>query len=233
MHKLFDRYTIIAVFIPGIITFLPLIILWFFLLDHNEFRDLTSFLSNLQFFGSISLTLVLLYFYSQIIRTTSKYLERRYFICQRGFPTTYLMTYQDHVFSDSYKQKYHDLVFQEFTLNLLDKDSERSDPIEARKRLDEAGKFVVLKVANNTLVKEHNIWYGFFRNLIGGTIYSLLFCVISIILGVLVLNEATLIILSSILFTLYCILLIFRKMIIVQYGEAFARQAIAEFLIDT
>ena len=121
MRKLFDRYTIIAVSFPGIITFLPLIILWFFLVNHDEFKDLTSFLFNLSFFGGISLTVVLLYFYSQIIRTTSKYLERSYFIHQRGFPTTYLMSYFDHVFSDTYKQKYHDLVFQEFKLNLLDK----------------------------------------------------------------------------------------------------------------
>jgi len=45
-----------------------------------------------------------------------------------------------------------------------------------KKRLNEATKQVILKVRDGHLVKKHNIWYGFFRNLVGGSIYSSFFC---------------------------------------------------------
>lgn len=230
MKKLIDTYTIYARFFPCIISALPLFVLWFFLSENIQFRELWTFLSGLKFYGGIGISIVALYFYAQVIRITSKFFEDKYFLSNAGFPTTYLMTYEDATFSKSYKNKYRKLVEKHLDIHLPNESEESTDINEARKRLNEATKHIILKVGDGQLVKEHNIWYGFVRNLTGGTIFSMVFCLINIAVGALIEKSNILVITSCVLLTMYAFLFIFRKRILVQNAEAFAKQLIAEFI---
>ena len=89
--KFLDEYTIYARFFPSIISALPLLVLWYFLSGNTQIKDLLNFLVSIKLFGTISITVIFLYFYSQFIRVISKYFESRYFVRDKGFPTTYLM----------------------------------------------------------------------------------------------------------------------------------------------
>ncbi len=230
MKKGVDTYTVYARVFPSIISSLPLFIIWFFLSDNVELKELGSFLINLKFYGAISLSIVFLYFFSQVIRLTSKYFENKYFVKNKGFPTTYLLTYSDNTFSKSYKDKYRKLIWDQFKLKLSDEAEEKANMIEAQKRLGESTKQVILKVGDGSLVKKHNIWYGFFRNLIGSSIYSIIFCITNLIVGFILFKNNIIIISSMILLLLYLVIFIFRKAIIIQNGEAYAKQLIAEFI---
>ena len=95
MKVKFDNYTVVARFFPSIISLMPFLILLYYLLLLTEFSDLFKFLSNFKFIGYISISVVVLYFYSQIIRITSKYFENKFFLLKQGFPTTYLMLYSN------------------------------------------------------------------------------------------------------------------------------------------
>ncbi len=165
-----------------------------------------------------------------IIRVTSKFFEKHYFTDAEGFPTTYLMTYKDQTFSAQYKDTYRVKIFELFNLQLLDANDEKKDIVEARRRLNEATKHVILKVRSGYLVNKHNVWYGFFRNLIGGSIYSSIFCVLNLLIGFFVLNNITLIIVSFVLLIPYAAVLIFHKPILFQNGDAYAKQLIGEFM---
>lgn len=230
MRVSFNSYTFYARFFPCIISALPLFILWFFLSENVQLKELWTFLSGIKFYGGITISVVALYFYAQILRITSKYFENKYFVKGLGFPTTYLMTYADNTFSKSYKDKYRELVKKHFGLNLLAENEEASDTTEARMRLNEATKQVILKVRDGQLVKEQNIWYGFVRNLIGGTIFSIIFCVINIITGLTIHKSNLLVISSVILLVVYGGVLIFHKTILKQNAEAYANQLISEFI---
>lgn len=230
MKKIVDGYSIYARFFPSIITALPLFILWFFLSKNLQLKDLMSFLLSIKFYGGITISLVFLYFYAQVIRITSKYFENKYFIKKLGFPTTYLMTYADRTFSENYKDKYRQLAKKHFDFDLLNKDEELQNPIEAQKRLNETTKQVILKVKNGQLVKKQNIWYGFVRNLIGGTIFSIIFCIINIIAGLTVHKSCLFIILSVILLVVYGGMFLFHKPILRQNAETYANQLISEFI---
>lgn len=108
MRASFNNYTLYARFFPAIISALPLFILWFFLAENRQLNELLTFLLSIKFYGGVTISVVALYFYAQIIRIASKYFENKYFIDNLGFPTAYLMTYADSTFSKSYKTKYRE-----------------------------------------------------------------------------------------------------------------------------
>lgn len=226
----FNNYTIYARFFPCIVSALPLFILWFFLSTNIQLKELGAYLLSLKFYGGITLSIVFLYFYAQMLRITSKIIQKKLFLDKTGLPTTYLMTYADHTFSKNYKDKYRELIKKHFGFDLLNEDEEISDATEARMRLNEATKQVILKVKDGQLVKKQNIWYGFVRNLIGGTIFSMIFCVINLVVGLIFYKNLILIVSSIVLLVLYWALFLFRKQILIQNAEAYANQLIAEFI---
>jgi hypothetical protein len=226
----FNAYTIYARFFPCIISALPLLVLWFFLSDNIKLKELGTYLLSLKFYGGITLSIVFLYFYAQVLRITSKIIEEKLFHNKAGFPTTYFMTYADNTFSKSYKDKYRQLVKKQFDLDLLNETEEAADITEARKRLNEATQSIRLEIKKGYLVLEQNIWYGFMRNLIGGMIYSIIFCIMNIIVGSIWYKNPILIISSVILLVIYVIVFLLRKQILIQNAEAYANQLIAEFM---
>jgi len=230
MKVIFDEYTWKARIFPCIISVLPVFIIWFFLSENIQLRELTSFLLSIKFYGGITFSIVFLYFYAQVIRITSKYFENKYFIHNSGFPATYLMMYSDQTFSSNCKDKFRDLVRKKFGIEILDEKQETDKPDEARKRLNEATKQIILSVGDGELVKQQNIWYGFVRNMLGGAIYSLIICLLGIITGLIVNGSTLMIIILAILTFLYATLLVFRKQILTQNAEAYAKQLIAEFM---
>ncbi|MFC1763856.1 hypothetical protein ACFL6U_17500 [Planctomycetota bacterium] len=229
MKKTTDSYSVYARFLPSIASSLPFFVIWFFLAENARLSSLGSFLLSIQFFGSVTLSVAGLYFYAQMLRITSKYFEGLYFTKSKGFPTTYLMMYENDTFSDSYKDTYRSLVKKHFDMDLLTKDDEETQKAEARKRLNEVAKQAILKVGDGRLVKKQNIWYGFSRNLVGGAIYSTIFCIVGLVISALTKNGLLAIILACLIIP-YGALLLFRKSILTQTGEAYAQQLIAEFI---
>ena len=229
MKKHIDSYSVYARFLPSITSSLPFFIIWFFLAENARLSNLGSFLLSIEFFGSVTLSVAGLYFYAQMLRITSKYFEGIYFTKSRGFPTTYLMMYENDTFSESYKDTYRNLVKKQFSMELLSKDGEETQKSEARKRLSEATKQVILKVGDGKLVKKQNTWYGFSRNLVGGAIYAIIFCIVGLIISALTKNGLLAIILACLIIP-YGALLLFRKSILTQTAEAYAQQLIAEFI---
>ena len=114
----FDSYTLYARIFPALISALPLFILSYFISALGELSGLVSYILNLNFLGTVTLGVVFLYFYAQVIRTASKFFEKRYFLSGRGFPTTYLMLYGDGTFSRNYKDAYRARAAKAFQITL-------------------------------------------------------------------------------------------------------------------
>jgi len=230
MKKLFDGYGIVARLFPAILCIVPALVLWFFVQVNVELRDLATFLLSIKFFGEVTLGVVALYFFTHILRATSKYFENKYFIRSRGFPTAYLMSYNDKAFSRDYKDKYRKLVKRHFDMDIFDEEQEKKDPGEARRLLDEATKQMILKVGDGQLVKKENTWYGFMRNLIGGTLFSMMFCIVAFVVGLTFCPNRVLVVVSVVLFVIYASVFLFRRRLLRQYAEVYGKQLIAEFM---
>lgn len=233
MKILPDTYAIRARHFPALLSALPFFVIWFHLSDNVQLKELVSFILSLKFLGGITFSIAFLYVYSLTIREISKYFQRQYFTGNEanGFPTTYLMTYADSTFSDSYKDKYRKLILDRFNFELLNKEAEEANLIEARKRLDEAAGLIRPEIKDGYLVLQHNIWFGFCRNFIGGTIISILLCIVGILAGIFFIEDnKVLFLILGILFLLYFIVFLFRKPILVYNGEAYAKQLFSEFI---
>ncbi len=183
---------------------------------------------GLNFIGGISISIVFIYAYSQIIRLISKFFERKYFLNRDGFPTTYLMLYNNKVFSDKYKDKFRHKVKEYFNFDLLNKKKEYENIEEAKKRLNETTKQIILLIKDGQLVKLHNIWYGFFRNLIGGIPIAIFACLVNITFGFF--YSTDLIIFSAVMLIPYSIIMGFHKALLIRNAEAYANQLISEFM---
>ena len=235
LKKVINPYTIFGRYLPAIVSALPVLVIWYYLSDNFQLEGLASFILNAKVpeAGEITFSLAILYFYSLLIREISKYFQRHYFTGDRakGFPTTYLMTYSDSTFSDSYKDKYRELISKQFDFELLNKEDERINITEARKRLNEATDLVNTEMQSVYLVLKHNIWFGSLRNFIGGTILSMLFCAVGIFLGLsFIENNEVVIFILAFLFSFYLLVFLFRRPILVHNGEAYARKLFAEFI---
>jgi hypothetical protein len=189
-----------------------------------------TYILNLKFIGSVTFGVVFLYFYAQIIRTASKFLEGRYFLRESGFPTTYLMLYGDSSFSRSYKDAFRARAKIAFNIILPTEEEENEDFLETKRRLNEITKHIILQLGSGHLILKHNVWYGFFRNLVGGSIFSSLFCILNIYVGAVALKNPTLWASSTILLICFAFILLCRRSILVQHAEAYAKQLIAEFM---
>ena len=235
LKKVLNPYTIFARYLPALLSALPFFVIWYYLSDNFQLKGLASFILNIKLpeVGAITFSLAILHFYSLVIREISKYFQRQYFTGDKaeGFPTTYLMTYSDSTFSDSYKDKYRELILKQFDFELLNKEAENADIIEARKRLNEAAGLVNIEMENVYLVLKHNIWFGSLRNLIGGSIISMFFCIVGILLGLfLIENSKMMIFILALLFFFYLLLFLFRRPILVHNGEGYAQKLFAEFI---
>ena len=124
------------------------------------------------------------------------------------------------------------LIKKHFDFDLPNAVEEEQNLSDAKRRIAEATKLVTVRIGDGQLVKKHNVWYGFVRNLIGGSIYGSLFCVSNIVIALSLPNKAILIWASSVLLLLYVVVFLFRRAILVQNGEAYAKQLISEFIIQ-
>jgi uncharacterized membrane protein len=229
-NRLISGYELYARYLPAVLTALPVLILSFYLAKGEEARELIEYVLSLKFFGTLSMSLVLLYFYAQLIRTTSKAYEKKYFADARGFPTTYFMLYSDRTYSEVFKDEFRKRVSSTLGITLPNKDEEDDKPEEARRMLSEVTKQLILFVGDGVLVGKHNQWYGFFRNLIGGCVYGAIMAAINVLVGFYYLNSSPLVVISVFLLSLYCGLFFARRKILSQHAEAYARQLIAEFM---
>jgi hypothetical protein len=189
-----------------------------------------AFVFSFKFFGYVSMSFVWLYFYAQLIRSTAKSFEKAYFHKTRGFPTTYFMLYSDSECSDAYKDAFRKRVKKAFGFELLTKSEEATNPLEAMRRLNDITKKLILRVGEGVLVGKHNQWYGFIRNLVGGSVFGLIGGIVAFILGQTILQNSILAYAAVALCVVYAAILLFRRPLIIQHAEAYARQLHAEFM---
>lgn len=226
----FDSYSLYARVFPALISALPLFVLWYFISALGDLSGLMSYILSLKFLGTVTFGVVFLYFYAQLIRTVSKFLEKRYFLEEKGFPTTYLMLYRDSTYSRNYKDAYRARAEIAFGIALPTDEDENEDIEETTRRLHEITKHLILQLGPSHLVLKHNVWYGFFRNLVGGALFASLFCILNIYLGAVTLGNTTLWATSVVLLLCFGFVLLWRKPILVQHAEAYAKQLISEFM---
>ena len=224
-----DNYDIIARLTPAIITVLPVLVVYHYLLSGIA-GDFVRELSGKLFLGYIGVGTAWTYFVMQIVnRITGKYLEDRLFQNGRLLPTTEVLMPDDPTYSFTAKQeiaaKYRDEFHSD--LPIFDNDF---DNYGKRQRLNECVSKIRTRLKENSLVRRHNTEYGFIRNLGGGSIWAFVLTIINLIIFYFIVQNAVATNISFGLAILYGIVIIYSLFAIPYLGKKYAQILLEQFL---
>jgi len=221
--RIFSKYNIIARIFPTIIGLIP-----FFIFQYFFFGNILSVdLMITSVIGNVGFSTILLYTFNQyFVRIPSKFFEDILFKKQLYFPTTTFLLYSNDEYSEDFKNKIRTSITADFDIQLPDKAAEAMDEMKARKRIKEVIRVIIGKVKDGYLVLQHNIEYGFARNLWGASLVGLL--------GALLLVYVTkplssLNNIGLIFSAVYSVYLLFGFVVIRYFSRAYARKLIEEY----
>ncbi len=225
----FDKYNRTARLYPSIIILIPFLLFTIYC-NIDGLKDVFDDLLKVKIVGNITISVVLLYLLVQINRFFGKFLfERHLFKNEMEMPTTNFLLFSDQQYSKDYKTKIRERIQKDFKITLLTEEEELVDPVNARKMIIEAVGLIRQKVKNGRLLLQHNIEYGFARNLIGGSILGLIMSIVDSVYFYLQSNKL-LFGLSLTLIVCFAILLCIHKPIIKHLGNQYAKRLFQEYL---
>ncbi len=144
-------------------------------------------------------------------------------------PTTNLLLKSNNELETSIKQKLEDKIKSKFDISLLSVIEESADKPRARKLIATTVSQIRNVLRDNILLLQHNIEYGFFRNLTGGSFLAFIVSLIIIASSYFTGDIATRN-LGWILTIIYLLPILFSKVIINRYGKYYAKILFEQFL---
>ncbi len=225
----FDKYSRTARIYPSIIILIPFL-LFTIHCNIDRLKELFDDILKAKVIGNITISIVLLYFLIQLNRFIGKYLfEKNLFEHEHQMPTTNFILLHDTQFSKDYKIRIRKKIEKDFKIKLPKEHEELQDIKNARRRIVEANGLVRQKVKNGRLLLQHNIEYGFARNLIGGSIIGILMSIIDLIYFY-VQSNSLLTAISIGLTLFFAFLLALHRLIIKYLGNQYAKRLFQEYL---
>lgn len=225
MRNLFNEYSLKARMFPAFLCAIPFLILKHFLIDSYLGISLSSSLFSVVF-GDVSLVVVLMYLLTQINRFISKTL----FEDKSNFPTARMLLPSNKEFSIETRQNLDQKLYRDFNLNLPTLSDEQVDTENVKKRIKEIVHLIINKVGGGKLLLQHNIEYGFMRNLIGGSALAFLVSFSCNIIFGFVFKNMTAYVISTVLAICYLVPIIFSRPILNHYGKEYAEILFREYL---
>jgi len=227
---LFKNYTITARIYPAIITSIPFVVLSGIIIN----SDIANIFKDFEYFkiaSNISIPIIIIYFLSQINRFIAKEVfEKRYFKNELEMPTTNFMMFDNDEYSDGFKLKIREKINIDFGIVLPSKDKEKTDNLNVRKQIVEAIGLVRNKVGSGRLLLQHNIEYGFIRNLIGGSLLAFIISALNIVIFKYYIQSQLALKISIALLVPYALFLISSKLLIKRYGNLYAKRLFQEYM---
>jgi hypothetical protein len=227
-----DRYYLNARLFPTVLTSIPTLLVYYKYIVPLYHGKLENVIAVLPAITTIVLSSAIIFLLTQINRFISKEIYQRiYFNEEINMPTTNLLLKSNSEFEISIKQKIEDKIKTKFELRLLSETEELSDVIRARKLIVTAVSQIKNSLRENSLLLQHNIEYGFSRNLIGGSTIALVICIFMLILSYNS-NDLSMIYLSWILSIMYFLPIAFSKIILDRLSKNYAKILFEQFLTN-
>ena len=225
-----NTYYLKARLFPTVLTSIPALILYnkfVASLYHDKLENIYTALPTITdviFSGSIIFLLV------QINRILSKEIfQRLYFKDEINMPTTNLLLKSNNELETSIKQKMENKIKNKFDITLLSSIEESADEPRARKLIATTVSQIRNILRDNSLLLQHNIEYGFFRNLIGGSFLAFVISLIILISSFCTGDISTRNV-GFILTSIYFLPIILSKVILNRYGKYYAKILYEQFL---
>jgi hypothetical protein len=225
-----DPYYTKARLFPAILTAIPLLVF-----VNTEvtpaFRDsLKEISASLPLITGFGLSAALVFLCVQVNRFISKEIFQKFiFEDETNMPTTYFLLWKNDFFADTSKTDIRKKIGKLFQMQLPGRAEEAADEANARKEIVLAVSQIRNKLRDNAMLLQHNIEFGFIRNLIGGSALAELF---SILIFLVAWQSHGKVLMSTgiILMVIYQLPLLFCNSLIKRFGEYYAKVLYEQFL---
>jgi len=215
---------------PTVLTVIPLLILVNNLTKLYLHDSLTEINEVLPWITDLGLSGALVFLMVQLNRFISKEVfQRIYFHEEIKMPTTNHLMWNDDFFTKSTKESIYEKINSKFNINLLTENEAGPNELGVRKEIVIAVSQIRNSLRGNKLLLQHNVEYRFFRNLLGGCLFAIIFSIVILILGLISKNNG-LIITSCVFVFIYLIPVIFSSVIIKRFGKYYSKVLYEQFL---
>lgn len=227
----FDAYTLKGRIAPAFFSIiLPIMVFNHFFVS-EEFSKAMGEILGAKLISNLTISTICLYFLSEFGRLIAKNVfERIYFKDESRMPTTDLMMFSDKTYSNDHKTKIRERIESDFDIVLPKQDEELEDEALARVRIVETMALIRKKLKGNKFLFQHNVEYGIMRNAIGGAVLGAFFSLLNIVFFVFVTKVELAVVLSTGLFIIYSLLLLFSRVVINFYGKNYAKILFREYM---
>ena len=222
-----NKYSLMARVYPALITLIP----WFVLslgFAGSEMADLVNHILSLQVLGCVTMNVAAFFLLTQVNRFIGKEVfESLIFQDELQMPTTTMLLASSNQTSPELLAKLSVQIKTDFGLALPTLEEAQQDEAQVRRRIVEIVGQIRSKVRDGHLLLQHNIEYGFARNLIGGAPLAFAASVISALYyhG----KSVPAAILSAVLIGVWLILLAVSRSVIQRFGRLYAKRLIQEY----
>jgi hypothetical protein len=215
---------------PALITSIPMLIFLNKIIAVEYQEALKNLYDILPIITHLGLSAAIIFLCVQVNRLLAKEIfQRLYFREELNMPTTNHLLWKNNYYDVTVKKKIRDKMDEKFGIALLSSQEEEQDETKARKLIMSSVSQIRVALKGNSMLLQHNIEYGFWRNLIGGSILAVVFSVAIYFYGRQNdLNGLTTI--GIILFSVYLIPILLSKTIILFYGKYYSKILYEQFL---
>lgn len=225
-----DIYYFKARLFPTVITSIPLFVFVIQVLKPLYGESLKKIFDILPMLTSLGIYAGLVFLSVQINRFVSKEIFQRFFFKEdSNMPTTNYLLWNNVFFAVDTKKGIREKILSSYNITLLTPAEEQQDDLRARNLIVHAVSQIKNKLRGNAVLFQHNIEYGFIRNLIGGSLIAIIFS-IAITIYALIYQDGTLRNTGIILLVIYSLPIIFSKLLITKYGRYYARVLYEQFM---
>ncbi len=225
-----NTYFLRARLFPALLTSIPILIYTNNILAVKYANVLTNVYSILPAITHLGLSAAIVFLLVQINRFVAKEVfQRLYFKDELYMPSTSYLLKKSSFYPLQIKNNIRSKIKDKFQINLVEAEYETIDENNARKMIAMAVSQIRNSLRDNSMLLQHNIEYGFWRNLIGGSLVALIISIVIFISGSTqhLPDQQTVGLICSII---YFLPVIFSAVIIKHYGKYYAKILYEQFL---
>lgn len=178
-----DKYIRVARVYPAILGMLPTCIL-FAMCMGKWFPQYEALVGNLQWVlcligGTTLVSMTVGYLVSEVFKETSKWLfqYRMFKKDETEMPTTQMLLWQNELISPEYHNEIAAKVKETFGRKLPTRKEEEADPGLSKMRIAEIVSQIRQNCRGDEILRQYNIEFGFCRNYLGASVWSILFII--------------------------------------------------------
>ncbi len=225
-----SNYYIRGRLFPTILTSIPLLIFLNLIVAKFYHEKLSEIFNILPLITNLGLSTALIFLMVQLNRLIAKEIfQRFYFQDELKMPTTNHLLWKDNFFEQTIKEKIQTKINAKFEIKIQNLTEEQADELKSRKQIVTAVSQIRNALRDNKLLLQHNIEYGFFRNLIGGSLIATIFSIFILIYG-LSTEQQNFKLIGISLAIVYLIPIILSKPIIRRFGNYYSKILYEQFL---